>query len=139
MLDPSAHPWFFCGIGGSGMLPLAQIVHGLGGTVAGSDRSYDQGRTPAKFAWLKSHGFTLFPEKGFESVTLDCINNGAKPGGRTVDVAKLQKLVKEQGFLIDGGYGKIKGTTFRLSNMGDETEATMNQLYAALDKAMAQL
>ena len=89
--------------------------------------------------WAAKHGFTLYPEKGFESVTLTCVNNGAKPGGRTVDVAKLQKLVKEQGFLIDGGYGKIKGTTFRLSNMGDETEATMNQLYAALDKAMAQL
>ncbi|MCC6822617.1 MAG: alanine--glyoxylate aminotransferase family protein [Verrucomicrobia subdivision 3 bacterium] len=89
--------------------------------------------------WAAKHGFTLFPEKGFESVTLTCVNNGAKSGGRTVDVAKLQKLVKEQGFLIDGGYGKIKGTTFRLSNMGDETEATMNQLYAALDKAMAQL
>jgi len=89
--------------------------------------------------WAAKHGFTLFPEKGFESITLTCVNNGAKPGGRTVDVAKLQKLVKDQGILIDGGYGKIKGTTFRLSNMGDETEATMNQLYAALDKAMAQL
>jgi aspartate aminotransferase-like enzyme len=89
--------------------------------------------------WAAKHGFNLFPEPGFESITLTCVNNGAKPGGRTVDVAKLQKLVKEQGFLIDGGYGKIKGTTFRLSNMGDETEATMNQLFAALDKAMAQL
>ena len=89
--------------------------------------------------WAAKHGFTLFPEKGFESVTLTCVNNGAKPGGRTVDVAKLQKLVKDQGFLIDGGYGKIKGTTFRISNMGDETEATMNQLYAALDGAMKQL
>jgi aspartate aminotransferase-like enzyme len=37
--------------------------------------------------------------------------------------------------LIDGGYGKIKGTTFRISNMGDETEATMNQLYAALERS----
>jgi aspartate aminotransferase-like enzyme len=89
--------------------------------------------------WAAKHGLTLFAEKGFESITLTCINNGAKPGGRTVDVAKLQKLVKEQGFLIDGGYGKIKGTTFRLSNMGDETPATMNQLYAALDNAMAKL
>ena len=89
--------------------------------------------------WAAKHGFTLFPEAGFESVTLTCVNNGAKPGGRTVDAAKLQKLVKDQGFLIDGGYGKIKGTTFRLSNMGDETPETMNQLYAALDKAMAQL
>jgi len=29
-----------------------------------------------------------------------------------VDATKLQKLVKDQGFFIDGGYGKIKGTTF---------------------------
>jgi aspartate aminotransferase-like enzyme len=90
-------------------------------------------------AWAAKHGFTLFPEKGLESVTLTCVNNGARPGGRVVDVPKLQKLIKDQGFLIDGGYGKIKGTTFRISNMGDETEATMNQLYAALDKGMSQL
>ena len=89
--------------------------------------------------WAARHGFTLFPEPGYESVTLTCINNGAKPGGRVADVPKLQKLVKDQGFLIDGGYGKIKGTTFRISNMGDETEATMQQLYAALDSAMKQL
>jgi len=89
--------------------------------------------------WAARHGFTLFPEKGFESVTLTCVNNGAKPGGRVIDVAKFQKLVKDEGFLIDGGYGKIKGTTFRISNMGDETEATMSRLYAALDAAMKQL
>src|SRR5882757_6917491 len=89
--------------------------------------------------WASNNGFTLFPESGFESITLTCINNGAKPGGRTVDAAKLQKLTKDQGFLIDGGYGKIKGTTFRISNMGDETEATMSQLFVALDKAIGQL
>ena len=90
-------------------------------------------------AWAARHRFILFPEAGFESVTLTCVNNGAKPGTRTVDVAKFQKLVKDQGFLIDGGYGKIKGTTFRVSNMGDETEQTMNTLYAAMDKAISQL
>lgn len=46
------------------MLPLAQIVQGRGGQVAGSDRSRDQGRTPGKFAWLESHGFALFPQDG---------------------------------------------------------------------------
>jgi len=89
--------------------------------------------------WAAKHGFTLFPDAGFESLTLTCVNNGAKPGGRTVDVPKLQKLVKDQGFLIDGGYGKIKGLTFRISNMGDETEASMTPLIAALDNAMKQL
>ena len=90
-------------------------------------------------AWAAGHGFSLFPEPGYESLTLTCVSNGARPGGRVVDVPKLQKLVKDQGFLIDGGYGKIKGATFRISNMGDETEATMGQLYAALDSAMKQL
>jgi aspartate aminotransferase-like enzyme len=89
--------------------------------------------------WAARHGFTLFPEAGYESMTLCCVNNGARPGGRTVDVARLQKLAKDQGFLIDGGYGKIKGTTFRISNMGDETPATMSALFAALDQAMTQL
>ena len=60
----TAHPWFFCGIGGSGMLPLALILRGLGATVAGSDRSRDQGRTPEKFAWLESLGITLHPQDG---------------------------------------------------------------------------
>src|SRR5580765_6819102 len=87
--------------------------------------------------WAAKHGFTLFPEKGFESVTLTCVNNGAKQGGRTVDVPRLQKLVKDKGFLIDGGYGKIKGTTFRVSNMGDETEQTMSKLLSAMDEAIA--
>jgi aspartate aminotransferase-like enzyme len=90
-------------------------------------------------AWAQKHGFGLFPEKGFESLTLTCVSNGARPGGRVVDVPKLQKLVKDQGFLIDGGYGKIKGTTFRISNMGDETEGSMQRLYGALDQAMKQL
>ncbi|MFA7588610.1 MAG: Mur ligase family protein [Novosphingobium sp.] len=60
----TAHPWFFCGIGGSGMLPLALILNGQGARVAGSDRSRDQGRTPEKFAWLESLGLSLFPQDG---------------------------------------------------------------------------
>lgn len=89
--------------------------------------------------WAARHGFNLFPDPGFESVTLTCVNNGAKPGSRTVDVPKLQQRAKERGFLIDGGYGKIKGRTFRISNMGDETDATMDELYAVLDEAIQGL
>jgi UDP-N-acetylmuramate--alanine ligase len=62
--DLTAHPWFFCGIGGSGMLPLATILKGLGAEVAGSDRSRDQGRTPEKFASLEAQGFVLYPQDG---------------------------------------------------------------------------
>lgn len=64
MSELTSHPWFFCGIGGSGMLPLALILKGAGAQVSGSDRSRDQGRTPEKFAWLEGLGFTLFPQDG---------------------------------------------------------------------------
>ncbi|WP_052071757.1 Mur ligase family protein [Sphingopyxis sp. MWB1] len=56
--------YFFCGIGGSGMLPLAMIVAARGAAVAGSDRSRDQGRSPDKFAWLEGQGIALFPQDG---------------------------------------------------------------------------
>ena len=62
--DLFARPFFFVGIGGSGMLPLAQILKGRGCSVAGSDRSHDQGRTPAKFAALERQGFHLYPQDG---------------------------------------------------------------------------
>jgi UDP-N-acetylmuramate--alanine ligase len=56
--------YFFCGIGGSGMLPLANIVRDAGATVAGSDRALDQGRLGAKFEWLQSLGIDLFAQDG---------------------------------------------------------------------------
>jgi aspartate aminotransferase-like enzyme len=107
----------------------------------GLDARYLRHATLAQLTrkWAEQHGFSLFPEHGFESVTLTCVNNGAKRGGRTIDVTKFQKLVKDRGFLIDGGYGKIKGTTFRVSNMGDETENSMKKLYGAMDEAMSEL
>lgn len=57
-------PYFFVGIGGSGMMPLAMILAGQGATVAGSDRSLDAGRLPAKFDDLKRRGVALFPQDG---------------------------------------------------------------------------
>ena len=56
--------YFFCGIGGSGMLPLANILVEQGATVAGSDRALDQGRLGAKFEWLQSLGIDLFAQDG---------------------------------------------------------------------------
>jgi UDP-N-acetylmuramate--alanine ligase len=63
--------YFFCGIGGSGMLPLANIVRDAGATVAGSDRALDQGRLAPKFEWLQSLGIGLFPQDGSGIVTAD--------------------------------------------------------------------
>src|SRR5215470_6898769 len=68
-----SHPYFFCGIGGSGMLPLALILRGHGATVAGSDRALDQGRTAAKFEYLKANGIALYPQDGSGVTSADQI------------------------------------------------------------------
>src|ERR1700741_4257074 len=57
-------PYFFCGIGGSGMVPLAPILRAKGVAVAGSDRALDQGRTADKFEFLRARGIALFPQDG---------------------------------------------------------------------------
>ena len=56
--------YFFCGVGGSGMMPLALLLAEKGHLVAGSDRSYDQGKTPEKFEKLISAGIELLPQDG---------------------------------------------------------------------------
>lgn len=68
-----AKSYFFSGVGGSGMLPLALILRGKGADVAGSDRSLDQGRLAAKFEYLKAHGIALFPQDGSGVVSPDQI------------------------------------------------------------------
>jgi UDP-N-acetylmuramate--alanine ligase len=60
----AAKSYFFVGIGGSGMLPLALIVAARGATVAGSDRTLDQGRLAPKFDFLRRRGIALFPQDG---------------------------------------------------------------------------
>jgi len=56
--------YFFVGVGGSGMMPLAMILAGQGAKVAGSDRNLDQARLPAKFDYLRAAGIALFAQDG---------------------------------------------------------------------------
>lgn len=85
--------------------------------------------------WVKRHGFEFFAPEGFRSKSLTCIRNN-----KEIDVARLGSVMRsEHSLAIDGGYGKIKGKTFRLSNMGDETEATIQNLLDALDDALTKL
>ena len=82
--------------------------------------------------WVRRTGFDFFAEEGFRSKTLTCIRNA-----RGIDVPKLARALREKHHVvIDPGYGKIKGQTFRLSNMGDETEETVAHLLACLDDCL---
>ena len=82
--------------------------------------------------WVRANGQDFFAPEGFRSKALTCIANV-----KGIDVESLAKKAKERGFIIDGGYGKLKGKTFRLSNMGDETKESIAELLAALDDCLA--
>src|SRR5215831_10468154 len=56
--------YFFCGVGGSGMTPLALLVQAKGGLVEGSDRALDQGRNVERFDFLRARGVLLHPQDG---------------------------------------------------------------------------
>ena len=82
--------------------------------------------------WVRDRGFDFFAEDGFRSKTLTCVRNN-----RGIDVAKLVRDLRAKHHLvIDGGYGRIKGETFRLSNMGDETEQTLGHLLGCLEECL---
>jgi len=82
-MDDTAY--FFCGIGGSGMLPLASILRASGARVSGSDRSLDAGRTGPKFDYLRSLGIQLFPQDG----------SGLQPGMTLVTSAAVEETVSD--------------------------------------------
>lgn len=85
--------------------------------------------------WVKARGFELLPPEKYGSVSLNCVRNT-----RDIDIGALNKILKAQfNCVIDGGYGKIKGKTFRISNMGDETDETIQGLLTNLDTALESL
>ncbi len=85
--------------------------------------------------WIEKNGFEHFAPEGNRSVTLTCAANN-----RDIDLGKWNGLLKsEHSLMINAGYGKIKGKTFRISNMGDETEETIASMLAALDATLPKV
>lgn len=86
-------------------------------------------------AWAFGKGFKLFPEEKFGTRGLNCFANNLN-----LDLVAFNKVLKSKHKLvIDDGYGKLKGKTFRIHNMGDETDASIDKLIAALDSAYAEV
>ncbi len=82
--------------------------------------------------WVRERGFEFFAQDGYRSKSLTCVKNN-----REIDIPALNsKLKSKYHCIIDGGYGKIKGKTFRISNMGDETEQTVSDLLAWIDDCL---
>lgn len=85
--------------------------------------------------WVRKEGFELLPKPEFASRSLCCVKNT-----RDIDLALLNKNLKSKhGCVIDTGYGKLKGKTFRISNMGNETDETISELLNNLSGLIAEI
>lgn len=71
----------------------------------------------------------VFAKEGQRSPTVSCITS-----------AKSKEIVTEmfaRGWVIGGGYGKLKDTTFRIGHMGDHTVEELEELLAVLTEVVS--
>jgi aspartate aminotransferase-like enzyme len=93
-------------------------------------------------AWVKKMGFELFPEPGYESITMTCIVDT-----KGKDLKKMQEQMGAKGFSIDKGYGKMneklaaegKKLTFRIPHMGNTSEKDLDDLLKAFEEVIKTL
>ncbi len=80
--------------------------------------------------WAASHALELFPDDAVASPTISCIRAGS------IDAAALIAGLAERDERIGGGYGPLKGETFRIGHMGDHTEEGLERLLTTADDVL---
>ncbi len=119
--------------------PVIPLIHGLDHTLKkifeeGVEARHNRHAELNQMVrnWVAEKGFELLPEEQFASKSLTCVKNNLE-----IDVGGFVNVLRgEKKLSIDGGYGKIKGKTFRISNMGDETRETIAHLLGQMDEAL---
>ena len=94
------------------------------------DKIYQRHKDMAAYTqqWAKKH-FEMFPEQGYESITVSCIKNTLEKS-----VKELNEKLAEKGFMIGNGYGKLAEKTFRIGHMGEWNLTGIKQVLAAIDE-----
>jgi aspartate aminotransferase-like enzyme len=94
------------------------------------DKVYQRHKDMAAYTqkWAKKH-FEMFPEQGYESITVSCVKNTLQK-----NVKELNEKLAEKGFVIGNGYGKLADKTFRIGHMGEWQLADIKQVLAAIDE-----
>ena len=78
--------------------------------------------------WAKQH-FAMFPEPGYESITVSCIQNT-----QGKNVKELNQKLAEKGYMISGGYGKMAEKTFRIGHMGEWILSGIKEVIGLIDQ-----
>jgi len=78
--------------------------------------------------WAREH-FGLFPEEGYESQTVTCIENT-----QGIDVAETVETVSgEYDMVFSSGYGDLSEESFRIGHMGEHTVESITELTDAIE------
>jgi predicted phosphoserine aminotransferase len=78
--------------------------------------------------WAREH-FEMFPEEGYESQTVACIENT-----QGIDVAgTIETVSEEYDMVFSNGYGDIAEETFRIGHMGEHTLESVRALTDAIE------
>lgn len=102
----------------------------------GMDARLDRHRRMAErtWAWCEAHGLEiLVRDPAFRSPTVTTIRC---PGDWTGP--SLAAAVKEHGFQIATGYGRMKDDTFRIGHMGDHSEEGLDGLLEVMSGILAR-
>ncbi len=78
-------------------------------------------------------GLSLFPEEGYRSPTVTCVNAPSHMTG-----FEIYKEMQDKGFELAKGYGELEDETFRIGNMGhvpfENIESMLENLEEVLEK-----
>jgi len=77
--------------------------------------------------WAKKH-FEMFPEPGYESITVSCIKNTLNKNFK-----ELNQKLGEKGYVISNGYGKLADKTFRIGHMGEWNLQGIKEVTSLID------
>ena len=118
--------------------PVITLVHAMGVQLSrffeeGLEKRFARHQEMAKTCreWANAN-FRMFPEKGYESVTLSCIENTRKD----LTVKDLVDGMAKRGIAISAGYGKLKEKTFRIAHMADTTLAELKDVLGMMDEIL---
>lgn len=79
--------------------------------------------------WAESQGFTYASAPGFHSPTVACLRPPAE-----VSSPALVKALAAQGFVVGGGYGEWKPSTFRIGHMGEVRDRDLEALFEIISQ-----
>ncbi|MEM2943578.1 MAG: alanine--glyoxylate aminotransferase family protein [Methanomassiliicoccales archaeon] len=79
-----------------------------------------------------SKRFSLFAEEGYRSNTITVVCKG------DMDFGMFHKTLRDRGYEISPGYGRIRDYTFRIGHMGDLTQEEISDLLRTIDEILEE-